>query len=176
MDVIAAVRDLHLHDWAIGAGFVRNLVWDHLHGRTDPTPLNDIDVLFFDPDDLSRTTEDRLQNRLSDAMPGQPWSVRNQARMHVGNGDPPYGDTLQAMSRWLETATAVGVRQSAEGRLHLLAPFGTADLFTLRVAPTAAGLRKRQMYLSRVRSKGWLETWPRLDLVVTDDVAASPRR
>jgi len=176
MDVIAAARDLHLHDWAIGAGFVRNLVWDHLHGQTDPTPLNDIDVLFFDPDDLSRGREDRLQARLSDAMPGLPWSVRNQARMHLGNGDPPYGNTLHAMSCWLETATAVGVRQSAEGELDLLAPFGTADLFALRVAPTAAGLRKRQAYLSRVRSKGWLETWPRLELVVTDDGAASPRR
>lgn len=176
MEMIAAARMLDLPDWAIGAGFVRNLVWDHLHGRTDPTPLNDIDVLFFDPDDLSRTTEHRLQTRLSETMPGQPWSVRNQARMHVGNGDAPYGNTLHAMSCWLETATAIGVRQSAEGRLDLLAPFGTADLFALRVAPTEAGLRKRQTYLSRVRSKGWLDMWPRLELVVTDDAAASPRR
>ncbi|MDF1733552.1 MAG: nucleotidyltransferase family protein [Minwuia sp.] len=176
MEVIAAARDLHLQDWAIGAGFVRNLVWDHLHGRPDPTPLNDIDVLFFDPDDPSRGREDRLQTRLSDAMPGVPWSVRNQARMHVGNGDPPYRSTLHAMSCWLETATAVGVRQSAEGELDLLAPFGTADLFALRVVPTAAGLRKRQTYLSRVRSKGWLETWPRLELVVTNDGAASLRK
>ncbi len=176
MDVIAAARMLDLPDWAIGAGFVRNFVWDHLHDRAEQTPLNDIDVLYFDPADVSRATEDAAEQALLRIMPGQPWSVRNQARMHVGNGDPPYRCTSDAMSNWLETATAIGVRQSAEGQLHLLAPHGTADLFALRLAPTAAGLVKRQMFLSRIRSKGWLDTWPRLELAFMDDAAASPRR
>lgn len=34
----------------IAAGFVRNLVWDALHDFKSPSPLNDIDVIYFDPE------------------------------------------------------------------------------------------------------------------------------
>ncbi|MGI9503863.1 MAG: nucleotidyltransferase family protein, partial [Geminicoccaceae bacterium] len=43
MTALAAVRSLALKDGWITAGFVRNRVWDHLHGFPKPTPLNDID-------------------------------------------------------------------------------------------------------------------------------------
>lgn len=32
MEILKAVRTLELPDWIIGAGFVRNPIWDHLHG------------------------------------------------------------------------------------------------------------------------------------------------
>lgn len=32
MTVLRTVRRLGLNDWCLGAGFVRNLVWDRLHG------------------------------------------------------------------------------------------------------------------------------------------------
>ena len=32
MEQLRAVRELALPDWCIAAGFVRNRVWDHLHG------------------------------------------------------------------------------------------------------------------------------------------------
>lgn len=35
MPALEAVRSLHLNSWCIGAGAVRNLVWDHLHGYED---------------------------------------------------------------------------------------------------------------------------------------------
>ena len=45
MKQLRAARSLGLPDWCIAAGFVRNRVWDHLHGIAPPTPLADIDVL-----------------------------------------------------------------------------------------------------------------------------------
>ena len=33
MQALAAARDLGLASWCIGAGAVRNRVWDHLHGH-----------------------------------------------------------------------------------------------------------------------------------------------
>ena len=92
--MLRAVNRLGLPDCWTGAGFVRNLVWDRLHGYAEATPLNDIDVLYFDPSDRSRATERALEARLRRALPGQPWSVRNQARMHRRNADAPYRSTL----------------------------------------------------------------------------------
>ncbi|MFO1163505.1 MAG: nucleotidyltransferase family protein [Reyranellaceae bacterium] len=45
---LRAVRTLALPDWCIAAGFVRNRVWDHLHGIAPARAPVDIDVLFFD--------------------------------------------------------------------------------------------------------------------------------
>ena len=36
-----------LPDWFVGAGAIRNTVWDYLHGYTVPTPLADVDVAFL---------------------------------------------------------------------------------------------------------------------------------
>ncbi|CAH7108283.1 hypothetical protein VCHA54P496_10681 [Vibrio chagasii] len=46
--ILECVAQLDLPQCYVAAGFVRNLVWDHLHGFDNPTPLNDIDVIYFD--------------------------------------------------------------------------------------------------------------------------------
>ena len=57
MKQLRAVRTLALPDWCIAAGFVRNRVWDHLHGIAPPRPPADIDVLYYDATDLSKERE-----------------------------------------------------------------------------------------------------------------------
>ena len=45
MGVLRTARSLHLPDWMIGAGFVRNKVWDYLHGYENiEVPTADIDL------------------------------------------------------------------------------------------------------------------------------------
>ena len=160
LSVLRAVRALDLPDWAVGAGFVRNAVWDHLHGYAEPTPLPDVDVLFFDPADRAGQREGALERRLAEALPGVPWSVRNQARMHRRNGDRPYADTEDALRHWLETATCVAVRLGAGDRLEVIAPFGLDDLLSLRSVPTARGRVRYDAYIARMRAKDWPSRWP----------------
>ncbi|MGI9372066.1 MAG: nucleotidyltransferase family protein [Hyphomicrobiales bacterium] len=165
MDALSAVKSMALDDWAIGAGFVRNAVWGHLHGFDIPTALDDIDILYFNPGNLEPARDIEIEAQLSAAAPGRPWSVRNQARMHLRNDDQPYVSTLDAMSNWLETPTCVGVRVNASNQLEVLAPYGLDDLFSLRICPTPRGLQKSETYLMRVRQKEWLRKWPKLSLV-----------
>ncbi len=165
-ETLQAARALGLPDWAIGAGFVRNAVWDRLSGLPR-TPLDDVDVLFFDPADTSRERETALEARLAAALP-RPWSVRNQARMHLRNGDAPYRSTEDAMRHWLETPTAVAVRLEADGSLAILAPFGLDDLLAMRGAPTPAGRAKPDQYRERMQAKDWPARWPGVTLVWPD--------
>ena len=51
MACLQAAAELNLPDWALGAGFIRNLIWDHLHHKAVPTPLNDIDLIYLDKTD-----------------------------------------------------------------------------------------------------------------------------
>ena len=159
--MLRAVSRLGLPDCWTGAGFVRNLVWDRLHGYAEATTLNDIDVLYFDPSDRSRATERALEARLRRALPGQPWSVRNQARMHRRNADAPYRSTCHALSFWAETPTAVAVALRGT-RVEVIAPFGTDDLMGLTVRPTPRFRHKLAVYRARMAGKGWRNLWPKL--------------
>ena len=159
---LRAVRKLALPDWCIAAGFVRNRVWDHLHGIVPAREPVDIDVLYFDAGDLSKEREAEHERRLTVLLPGLPWQVRNQARMHVWKDLPPHRDTADAMIYWLETVTAVGVRLEDDDQLTVVAPLGTDDLLGLRCRPTAFGRTRRDEYEARIAAKQWREMWPRV--------------
>lgn len=161
LETLRAVREMALPDWAIGAGFVRSLVWDRLHGFEKATPLNDIDVLFFDPEDTRSARELEIEAALTEKISDRPWSVRNQARMHLRNGDRPYTSTADALCFWLETPTCVAVRLGAGDEIDVIAPFGLSDLIDMRIAPTARGRVRRAEYEERVARKNWLQTWPK---------------
>jgi len=164
MKQLRAARTLALPDWCIAAGFVRNRVWDHLHGIAPPREPADIDVLYYDAADLSKEAEQALEARLS-ALEPAPWQIRNQARMHVWKELPQHKSTADSMAYWLETVTAVGVRLEADDSLTVISPLGTDDLLGLRCSPTAYGRTRLDEYEARIASKGWRALWPKVRFV-----------
>lgn len=163
MRVLHFVRDLELPDCWVAAGFVRNCVWDHAHQRATSHLPQDIDVIWYDPDQATSERDRLLELALRDHDDTLKWSVKNQARMHPRNADSPYESATDAMRYWPETATATGVRLGHHGVIEVAAPFGLNDLFELIVRPTERFLKeKHPIYLDRIRSKGWQATWPRL--------------
>lgn len=166
--LLGVVAELELPDCWIAAGFVRNAVWDSLHGRPPGPLLNDVDVIWFNPDcsdpNLDRDLEEKLRRTVSNVD----WSVKNQARMHVRNGDKPYLSASDAMRFWPETATAIAARRSQSDRCEVASPLGVQDLFNLILRPTARFCtEKRNIYNERIRSKAWISSWPLLKSITT---------
>ncbi|MDN6856284.1 nucleotidyltransferase family protein [Pseudomonas sp. CAN2814] len=161
MQLLRAVRDHGPADAWIAAGCVRNAVWDALHDYSEPTPLSDIDVLYFSADSLEPEVDYTWERRLLAACPDQPWSVRNQARMHLRNADSPYRDCGDAMCHWPEVCTAVALRLRGN-ELELLAPLGLLDIWELRVRPTEHFRAKPHLYRERLAAKNWPARWPKL--------------
>src|SRR5215831_10303760 len=83
MDALCIVRELDLPQWCIGAGAIRNAVWDHLHGYSMPTPTRDVDVAYFNPANLNVQRDYEIQQQLVAASPKLPWEVTNQAGVHL---------------------------------------------------------------------------------------------
>ena len=164
MDCLRAARALALPDWALGAGFVRNLIWDHLHRKPAPTPLNDIDLVYLDKRDPEGRAEADHEAWLNTRLPDQRWEVRNQARMHVRQQVPPFGSTLEALGHWVEVPTCIGVRLLADDGFEWLAPYGFAPNWSLRVDPNPRCRQESRVFTERVKAKGWQQIWP--DLVV----------
>ncbi|WP_018750741.1 nucleotidyltransferase family protein [Paenibacillus sanguinis] len=157
------VRQLGLPEWYIAAGYVRNRVWDYLHGYADPTPLNDVDILYFDPSNLSEEIEKRHELVLREQWNVYHWSCKNQARMHIRNQDEPYLSVADAMKRWPETATAVGISLDDEDNIVILAPYGLQDLFDLVIQKSPLYMND-DVFHQRIQSKKWLEKWPLLKI------------
>jgi hypothetical protein len=161
--LLGVVAALDLPDCWIGAGFIRNAVWDHLHGRPLSPPSGDVDVIWFDSDRTDPALDRLYEVRLAAIEPSVVWSVENQARMHVRNADPPYASAVDAMRHWPETATAIAARRHGDALCEVAAPLGLDDLFGVVLRPTANFVdRKRSIYDERLRSKKWAERWPLL--------------
>ena len=164
MEALNVVKSLNLPDWWLAAGFVRNKVWDSLHEypkRTEGAAI-DVDVVYFDPQILSAEAEKEIELNLFLAKPGVPWSVTNQARMWEENGDAPYLNSIDAITRWPETATCVGVKLNDQNKLELAAPLGLDDVIRMILRPNKLCRRNTSVFYDRLHKKNWLRKWPRV--------------
>lgn len=164
MKDLALIRELHLPDWYVAAGYVRNYIWDSLHGTSRRTPLNDIDVIYFNAEELDEEIEKQYEQQLQEKTGSTVWSVKNQARMHIRNGDQPYTSIEDAMSHWPETVTAVGIRLEEDNRITYVSPYGIDDIFEFRIRRSPK-FEDESVYQSRVAKKNWRKIWPKLEIL-----------
>jgi uncharacterized protein len=160
--IIKAASTLDLPDWWICAGFVRSKIWDVLHGFKERTLTQDVDVIYFDPTRIDESYEKELEQKLRKLLPDVPWSVKNQARMHVINDIPPYTSSEDAISKFPETATALGVKLDSADQLVLTAPCGIEDVLNLEVKPTpffSETEERAAIYEERLLKKNWKAVW-----------------
>ena len=170
MRALVAVRTLELGDWCIGAGAVRNMVWDTLHERPQPSHLPDVDVAWFDAGDTTPERDAALLARLRTIDAATPWEVVNQAGVHrwfercFGHAVAPLASLEDAVASWPEFATAVGIRLDHDDTLHVIAPHGLDDLFAMVVRrnPARASV---ETYRRRVAEKRYAQRWPKVRVV-----------
>ena len=176
LDAVAASG---LPDAWIGAGVIRDVVWGQLHDGFDPALVRDVDVVFFDPGDLSPARDEAAQRRLGE-LAGRPWEASNQAAVHTwfheyfgGPPVPPFASVHEAVATWPETATCVAVRRAPgdpapggpdSGALEVCAPHGLADLLgrTWRRNPVRVSLATSRERLARQRVAA---RWPGVTII-----------
>jgi hypothetical protein len=166
MEALQAARAVDAPDWLIGAGAIRDAVWDVLHDRAPAAP-RDIDVGYFDPDDLTPARDAAVAAQLRERGPELPWDAKNQAAVHLwypqrfGVEVPPFRNTAEAIATFPETASCVGLRLEADDEIVVVAPYGLEDLFGLVCRRNPVRVTA-EFYERRVADKGWSERWPRL--------------
>lgn len=163
MSVLNEAGTLGLPDWMIGAGFLRNKVWDYLHEiKREVADTNDIDLIYFDADNQNEETDRSLSQMMRGKL-GLEWEIVNQAYTHKWhNRTQSYKNAAEALGEWVETATCVAV--TLENRHPvIIAPHGIDDLVNLIVRPTPT--TDMPTFNRRYQSKKWLEKWPKLKLV-----------
>lgn len=161
LHILKIVRDLELNDCWIGAGFLRNKIWNVAHNFKHSVP-NDIDVIYYNALNTTKAQDLLIEEQLKGTNAHVKWSVKNQARMHARNGHAPYQNCKEAISFWPETATAVAIKLNTNNSLEYIAPYGLEDLFHLIVKPTPNV--NIAVYNKRIQDKNWLAQWPKLNI------------
>lgn len=157
--------------WAfVCAGVIRNLVWARLHGQQYRLHGSEIDIIFFDISDTENRLALHLQQILKRDLPHYEWDVVNQALVHCwyrlpdGRKIRPYTSVSDAISCWPETATAIAIRLQADDLVEVIAPCGIHDLMHLKLRWNDR-MVPREVFFDRVKHKGFLQHWPKLQLV-----------
>ncbi|HLZ59541.1 MAG TPA: nucleotidyltransferase family protein [Ktedonosporobacter sp.] len=170
MTILETVRECNPPDWLVGAGVIRNLVWDYLHQYRTPTPATDIDVIFFDPQDLRPERDQMVQQQLAERLPHLAWEATNQAAVHLwyeeafGFPVPAVHSSEEAVGTWPETATSVAVRLLSTDEIYIVAPCGLSDLFNMILRRNPCRVTREQ-FAQRLHSKQIVRKWPRVQVI-----------
>lgn len=173
MEILRSVRSLQLPDCWVGGGVIRSKVWDHLHNYSTPTPLPDVDVVYYDKNDFdkkeinspSTKSEKSIEMNLTTMMPKIHWEVVNQARMHVFHNRGSYKNSTDAKKDWVETATGIGAKLNGDKTIELAAPWGIEDLVNCVLRPVSQKPERLKEFERRIKAKNWLIKWPKLNII-----------
>lgn len=170
MAILRAAREVGLPQWYVGAGAIRNVVWDYLHGYSGRTTIRDVDLVYFDSTDLSGSIGKQAEITLSALVPEVEWDVVNQAGVHLwyedmfGIAAEPVQSCEQGIDTWPETATCVAARLLEDDQLHLYASYGLEDLFGLVLCRNKRRVTP-ELFRQRYIEKRIKERWPSVTII-----------
>lgn len=157
--------------WLV-AGCLAQTVWNKRFGFPLEHAISDLDLVYFDPDDVSAESEEQHGERIRKMLAHLPvWiDVKNEARVHFwyeekfGYPIEPYSSMEDAIDTFPTTATAVGIRPLGAGA-QVYAPFGLSDLLTGIVRANQTQIT-REIFEAKVSK--WLDRWPDLTVIPWD--------
>jgi hypothetical protein len=171
-DILERFDDIALPDAWLVAGCIAQTIWNLACGQPAELGIKDVDLIYFDAEDISVEAEAGHERRLRDLFRHLPikLDVKNEARVHLwyqqrfGYAIAPYRSSADAIATFPTTATAVGVRRIHD-EFECCAPFGLADLFGLVVRPNKRQIT-RAIYEAKVER--WRSIWPGLTILPWD--------
>jgi hypothetical protein len=173
-EILERFEEIALPDSWLVAGCIAQTIWNLRCGQPVEFGLKDVDVIYFDEEDLSFEAEVSHERRLRNLFQHLPikLDVKNEARVHLwyedrfGYAVRPYLSSADAIATFPTTATAVGVRRIC-GKLECCVPFGLDDLFGLVVRPNKRRIT-RAIYEAKVDR--WRTIWPRLTFLPWEEM------
>ena len=167
--IIEEWNKLALPDCWLVAGAIAQTVWNQMFNLPPTHGISDIDIVYFDADDLTENGEAQHAARIRAAFSHLPvWiDVKNEARVHTwyeakfGHQIAPHTSTADAITTFPTTATAVGIRPSGS-MAEIYAPFGVDDLLG---AVVRANKKQITNEIFDAKVAKWIASWPGLHVI-----------
>ncbi len=168
-DVLQSWDDIALPNCWVVAGAVVQSYWNAVHEFPPLHGISDIDLIYFDPDDLSDSSETNHAERIAKLFDSASirFDVKNEARVHLwyearfGYSIEPYVSSESAIDTFPTTAGCIGIRPEGDA-LQAYTSFGFDDLLNLVVRPNRRQIT-REIYAAKTAR--WRELWPLIEIV-----------
>ena len=156
--------------WRLVAGCLYQAVWNDLAGEPLERGVNDYDVAYFDPGDLSYEAEDQVIREVAGLVAplNIPVEVRNQARVHLWFGDhfgvdiAPHASVEHAIDCYAAQTHKVGVRLTRDDQIDIYAPDRALEyIYAMRLVPNATLANRTTYERKALRCK---TLWPSLQI------------
>lgn len=167
MKVFDAISMIGLENYYVGAGAVAQSIWNTLSGYPITQGISDVDIVYYNSDQLEESYEESLKSQLENLLSAFPLKldVKNEARVHLwyaqkfGYSIAPYESLERAIDTWPTTATALGLRREPDMSWTVYAPYGVEDLFNMHLVANPRQITEA-IYMSKVEK--WTKKWPKL--------------
>jgi hypothetical protein len=160
--------NIPLPNWYLGPGCIPTVVWNTLCDRPIEEHMDDIDLVYFDGEDLTEAGEQRGQQQINALFDDLTIDIDviNEARVNLwyedkfGHAIPPYDSVEDGIASWVSTS-AIGIRRN-RGAYEVHASCGLDDLFTMTIRPNKRVVSEAY-YIKKTAQ--WKQTWPAVQVV-----------
>ncbi len=171
MVMLDYISELNLPNFYIAAGSIFQTIWNYYDGNDLNLGIKDIDVIYFNPDDIRVEKDLEYYNRIHEFAKSKNFpyeiDVSNEARMHLwkkehGQIIEPYKNSEDAISKWTATVTAIGITKE-NNRIKVYAPYGLSDIFSKTIRPIKHKDNSEEIYHQKIES--WSKRFQNITII-----------
>lgn len=117
--ILDYIYELKLPNFYIAAGSVFQTIWNYYDNKPLNFGIKDIDIIYYDPINLSKESEQKLEKTIEDYLKkaglNYELDIHNEARMHLWKKDnenkniDQYKNSEDAIDQWIATVHAIGI-------------------------------------------------------------------
>lgn len=161
MKVLDYIGELDLPNFYITSGSLYQTIWNYYDGKDLNYHIKDIDVVYYDSNNLSIEDEKSLElkiiNHCKKMNINYNFDVHNEARMHLWKKEneykniDSYENSEDAICKWIATVQAIGITKT-NGNIKIYAPYGLSDIFSKTIRPIKSEVNDKDLYNIKVES------------------------
>lgn len=170
--ILDYIYELKLPNFYIAAGSVFQTIWNYYDNKPLNFGIKDIDIIYYDPINLSKESEQKLEKTIEDhfkkAGLNYELDIHNEARMHLWKKDnenkniDQYKNSEDAIDQWIATVHAIGITKE-NNEIKVYAPYGLSDIFSKTIRPIKHKSNSKELYNKKVAS--WQKRFENLNIV-----------
>ena len=170
--ILDYIYELKLPNFYIAAGSVFQTIWNYYDNKPLNFGIKDIDIIYYDPINLSKESEQKLEKTIEDhfkkAGLNYELDIHNEARMHLWKKDnenkniDQYKNSEDVIDQWIATVHAIGITKE-NNEIKVYAPYGLSDIFSKTIRPIKHKNNSKELYNKKVAS--WQKRFENLNIV-----------
>lgn len=172
MLILDYIYELQLPNFYIVAGSVFQTIWNYYDGKPLNYQIKDIDIIYYDDDNLSQDCEKELENKILNHFKelniNYELDIHNEARVHLWkkaneNQDINYyKNTEDTINQFIATVHAIGITKK-DNEIEVYAPYGLSDIFKRTIRPIKHEKNTKELYEKKVNS--WSKRFKNLTII-----------